>query len=1476
MWLGDRGAREPMTNDAVRIGRYQQMTHKSVRLRRALAAAAATALTTCAGLVPLALSPATTAATAADGLTVAPNPWHASEPFEGWGTSLVWFANATGGYPEQIRDDLYDLVFGPDGMNLNIARYNVGGGNASDVVDYLRPGGAVEGWWQDDPDGSLTGHATTYANRASVRTQWDPTDDTLWDLDSDAAQRWWVQRLADDDRITHWEVFANSAPYFMTEDGYASGGVNNATSEQLPVASMDAFARYLARVADELEAAHGIEVDTIDPFNEPNTNYWSTAVGDDPLRPTGGRQEGMHVGPARQAQMIQALDAVLAEPGTTTDAAISAMDETNPGTFATNWNAYSPQVRDLVGQMNVHSYSQGSSLAVRDLSKAADTRLWMSEVEGSWGGSWNPHSMANGLGLAQHITADLRDLDPSAWVFWQPVEDLFNMEPSGENLNWGTVFVDFDCETYEVGGDQVLASARRVAANGGDPEGVPPCAVSTNSKYNAVRNFTHFIAPGDRLVPVDDTATTAAVSAAGDKLTLVHTNAGAAERRVTVDLSGFATVDAGATARVHATTESPEDDPTANALVPGATVPVDAGARSVTVTLPARSVATIVVDGVHGVSESAAALVDGGTYQVVGVQSGRALAPGTSSAAVIRDLGTTTETVTDQLWTVHEVPADGRVRAAVRRYVLESADGRVLGADLDGLVLDGTGTVAGAADPAYRWMLSTTDGATWSFVNEERARALEVGGQSAADGATVGWYTSNGGANQRWSLRDTTALGSQEVSVHTMAGVEPGLPTTVVPVYAWGAGVPALVSWEMPDDDAWQRVGDVTVTGTATDVYGYPVPATAVVSVGGFTVADPVSMTALVGVGADTLRGRAPTVVPARVAASDRTFDTPVVWHWAGVEEADLDVPGVVTVPGTAQAGDRAVPAVLSVLLTEGVAQNIAPDTAYVTAVASSSESGYGIDATRDGVRTGKAWSNWRSGTKNASDTFTYTWADPEALAELAIYFYADGTDTWAERIDLEYRDAAGAWQTFADGLHVADPGGPVPTALVDLVAYDLPSATGLRLTMHAFSADHYLTVSEVEVGVLRAGPASVAHLAALRLDGESVPDFDPAVVDYDGIVVDGARYPTLAAVPVDAAATVRVTQPAAGSGMARVEVTAADNITSRTYTVAVDRRVALGDVRADGEVKEGRTVTADVDVDPADAAVAWEWLLDGLALDGETGPALIVPTGAGGATLTARVTAAAPGFLPGTAEHEVGPVVPLSADAALAALTADGTPVAGFDPTTPEYQVPVVGSAWPVLAATAADPLADVLIVQPDAGNGGTGRVTVTAEDGGTREYRVQVSRQVRVVEVVVTGQPVVGSSLVAVARTDPADAQVRYQWTLDGVDLPGATGVSHVIDRSGVLAVRVVAEADGFVDSAAAVSAPVQVAAANAGSGEGAPGAAGSDAVGRALSVGPGTGGGALATTGAWAVTLAALAVVVISVGSLALRGRAARSTD
>lgn len=669
-------------------------------------------------------------------LTLTPNPaYRAHEPFQGWGTSLVWFAHATGGYPEALREELYQKVFGPEGLNLTVVRYNVGGGNATDVDSsaYMRPGGDVPGWWAPGPDATL-------AQAEEFRTAWDPADDASYDLDADAGQRWWVERLARDARVTHWEAFSNSPPWFMTTSGYATGGLQP-TTDQLREDAVDDFAAYLVRVVEELEDAHGVRFSTIDPMNEPNTDYWATRFRDDgTLEP--GRQEGAHLSPALQARIVEALDARLG--ASTSDAVVSGPDETNPRLFVQDWEGWTPAARDAVGQLNVHTYGTEDRVRVRDIAKAAGKPLWMSEVEGDFSieGGFDTGDMANGLGMAMRVVEDLRELEPRAWVLWQPVEDRWHMELEADG-NWGSVYVDLDC-------DADGRSARRVAADHTDPS----CRVLTNTKFDTLRNFTHHVAPGDAQVAVDDAATTAFVRADGQGATLVHVNTSRDDRAVTLDLTRFGSWE-GATVTPVVTTAPPAvpqaDDPP-HALVRGDAVRVGTDGTA-TLAVPPRSVTTFLVEGVTGVAEDAAP-ADGTPLRVRSADGGLALTAPPSGAPAGTGAGTaTTVEAVDAAtaWTLRTLEGAGTNR---RTVVLEAPDGRLLAAsdDAGGTVLVDGDVASAGLDPAQRWVLQTTDGRTWSLLNVATTRQLDVTRRAAAPGTAVQLAPSTTDPQQAWTF----------------------------------------------------------------------------------------------------------------------------------------------------------------------------------------------------------------------------------------------------------------------------------------------------------------------------------------------------------------------------------------------------------------------------------------------------------------------------------------------------------------------------------------------------------------------------------------------------------------------------------------------------------------------------------------------------------------------------------------------------
>ena len=112
-----------------------------------------------------------------------------------------------------------------------------------------------------DDDGPVS---STYEDRERYRKHWSSNDASHYNFEADASQRWWIDAIKN--KVTKWEAFSNSPPYFLTESGFVSGGFDS-TREQLSTENMPAFADYLVRVVEHLEKSHGIEFDTLDPFN---------------------------------------------------------------------------------------------------------------------------------------------------------------------------------------------------------------------------------------------------------------------------------------------------------------------------------------------------------------------------------------------------------------------------------------------------------------------------------------------------------------------------------------------------------------------------------------------------------------------------------------------------------------------------------------------------------------------------------------------------------------------------------------------------------------------------------------------------------------------------------------------------------------------------------------------------------------------------------------------------------------------------------------------------------------------------------------------------------------------------------------------------------------------------------------------------------------------------------------------------------
>ena len=312
------------------------------------------------------------------------------QTLQGWGTSLAWWANVVGGFPEPVRSDYIRKVFDPvDGLGLNVVRYNIGGGE-NPAYHFMEYRAAVPGF--------------------------EPVAD-VWDWTADANQLWVLESAiaAGADTV---EAFSNSPPYWMTNSGSVTG--SNDGGDNLNQAYYNTFADYLTEVVRHFRDEWGIVFHTLEPLNEPVSGWWRF----------GGRQEGCHFDRASQKSIIQQLQASLESKGLGT--AVSAPDENTIDLTVGSFGSYSTDAKSLLGQINTHSYGGSRRTELANQGSSFSKDVWMSEY-----GDGDD----TGMTMSQRILTDMKKLRPTTWVYWQAVDGggwglLKNGLPDGQTTTY--------------------------------------------------------------------------------------------------------------------------------------------------------------------------------------------------------------------------------------------------------------------------------------------------------------------------------------------------------------------------------------------------------------------------------------------------------------------------------------------------------------------------------------------------------------------------------------------------------------------------------------------------------------------------------------------------------------------------------------------------------------------------------------------------------------------------------------------------------------------------------------------------------------------------------------------------------------------------------------------------------------------------------------------------------------------------------
>ncbi len=400
------------------------------------------------------------------------DPTRRNQTLEGWGVSLCWWANMSGRWTDERLDTLVHWLTSPEGLNYNIFRYNIPGGDDPQwrhcELHHMAKPGSGKG---------------LRAEMAGFKAYPDSPYD--WQADSAQIRVMLKIRAARPDAI--FEAFSNTPPWWMTVSGCCAGH-DDPSKDNLRTDQYTAFSQYLIDVCRHFRDSLGITFRTLEPFNEPYTNYWNRS----------GSQEGCHFEPASQVALLKVLHPLLLRSGLAMQ--LSASDETATKASLRDLEVYGDATR-MLGQWNVHTYKATNSerRAIRELTRQKGLRLWMSE-SGDGG-----RGLHGNLAMLQRLFDDMRYLQPVAWVDWQYAEEFTDQ--------WNLVRTRWTEQSYER---------------------IP--------NFYVRQQVTRFIRQGYTFLDVDDEQTLCALSPDEREVVLVRLNGSREPSHTVYDLSSLGAV----------------------------------------------------------------------------------------------------------------------------------------------------------------------------------------------------------------------------------------------------------------------------------------------------------------------------------------------------------------------------------------------------------------------------------------------------------------------------------------------------------------------------------------------------------------------------------------------------------------------------------------------------------------------------------------------------------------------------------------------------------------------------------------------------------------------------------------------------------------------------------------------------------------------------------------------------------------------
>ena len=334
--------------------------------------------------------------------TISPNPDLPRQKWQGWGISLAWWAHVMGGWQDSQVNEISEWITSPDELNLNVFRFNIGGGDDPCHTHIRKDGGDISGY--------------------------KPSEKAEYDWSQDANQRNILLHLNALRKDAINEAASYSPPYWMTKSGCSAGNTNG--EDNLDDAYYDDFADYLTEVVSYYKKTFGIEFQTIAPMNEPFSDWWKAM----------GSQEGCAFSQENQHRIIRVLYKSLEQKNMLDYCRISAMDANSIDEALKGILEYqrAGDILPLISQINTHSYNGEKRSELCALAGENGKTLWQSES-----GPLNiaETGLDNHLIMAQRIIKDLQELKPTVWCDWQFA--------AMEDARWGLVSYNMEKKTYQ-------------------------------------------------------------------------------------------------------------------------------------------------------------------------------------------------------------------------------------------------------------------------------------------------------------------------------------------------------------------------------------------------------------------------------------------------------------------------------------------------------------------------------------------------------------------------------------------------------------------------------------------------------------------------------------------------------------------------------------------------------------------------------------------------------------------------------------------------------------------------------------------------------------------------------------------------------------------------------------------------------------------------------------------------------------------